>query len=280
MGCCAVESRTTLLIANTLIFISAAGALGVTGYIFLDVAAKSLTKVNLLTVIGIVSLLLMLFAVLGCVTAVNEPKKRCSKCLYLTILLVLFVGEFAASGLVFNVKNSLEVLKDHQFDVESLGHTAGVRTLHFLHDQLQSLYTDEGCKGGGLAPGSKLAVPLSFTEVHCSSGKVDTAFDTILKDNIETQEALDFWKNCTVDPAFTPAGEAASDFTQGFCGSEAHIITLAQKYARYLAWFPVVLAGLTFLLLIATICLMVQRSNGERPDHRYPLAGEVGMRRV
>lgn len=269
--CTAGCSKTILLFANTLIFIIAAGALGVVAYIFFDEVGKALTKVSLLTVVGIVSLSLMVFALLGCKAAVTPPQRKCSKCMYLTILLVLFLAEFAAAGVIFNVKNSLQVLKDHHFDVESDVDKATVSTLHFLHDQLNDFYNDQNCSGGAASLNKSL--PLSFTAVQCPSKPAEDAFHAILQDKIDTAKAYATYEKCYKDPAFTPAGKAPSDFTQAFCGSEANIVSLAQKYDRYLVWFPVALAGLTLLLLIATICLIAQKDQDRR--RRVRLQGGV-----
>jgi len=277
MGRCTKgTSQCVLLVTNTLIFLCAAGALGVTIYIFNDVLAKSLSKVNLLTVVAIFSVALMLFAMLGCRTATSPPKKKCSKCIYLTLLLVLFLAEFVAAGYIFNISNALQVAKDHHFDVKSNVDKAATQALHFLHDQLDELYNQESCKGGA-ATGTQ--TPFHFTKVVCKTQAVNVAFRALLTDpTVATPSDLDSYKKCTVDKAYT---QPASAFTQAFCGSEANIVTLAHRYSRYLVWFPVVLAGLTFVLLISTICLMAQKNQrrqvllnqGQQPINRVQMSG-------
>jgi hypothetical protein len=280
MGRCAQgTSQCVLLVTNTLIFLCAAGALGVTIYMFNNVLAKSLSKVNLLTIVGIFSVALMLFAMLGCRTATSPPKKKCSKCIYLTLLLVLFLGEFVAAGYIFNISNALQVAKDHHFDVTSHVDEAATKALHFLHDQLDDLYNQESCRGGA-ATGTQ--TPFNFTKVVCETQSANDAFNTLLTDpTVATQSDFKSYKKCTVDKAYT---QPASAFTQAFCGSQANIVTLAHRYSRYLVWFPVVLAGLTFILLVSTICLMAQKNQqhqrrqvqlnqGQQPINRVQMSG-------
>lgn len=275
MGRCTKgTSQCVLLVTNTLIFLAAAGALGVTIYIFMDAVAKAVVKFNLLTVIGIVSVALMMFAILGCRTALNPPQKKASKCVYLTILLVLFLAEFVAAGYVFNIKNALQVAKDHNFDIKSGVDKATVDVLHFLHDQLDDLYTNEHCQGG--AAGGTV-VPFNFTKVTCKDQKAGDAIHTILQPlAITTPVELKSFKDCTTDSAYA---QPATAFTQAFCGSEANVVSLAHKYAKYLIWFPVLLAGLTFILLIATICLIAQK-NSRRAQQVRLAHGQVPLHRV
>lgn len=250
-------SKCILWTTNTLIFLIAGGALGVSMYLFFDAVAKSLTKVSLLTVIGIVSVALMLFSMLGCKAASTPPEKKCSKCMYLTILLVLFLAEFVAAGYVFNLGHALQVAQDKGFDVEGNVTQASENAVVFLHDQLESLYTDEKCTGGA-ATGTK--IPFNFTKVQCATQPVSDTFHTLLTaETVSTEEQQKTFTHCTTDAKFTPAGSNPSDFTQAFCGSEANIVSLAHKYAQYLVWFPALLAGLTFILLVATICLIAQK---------------------
>jgi len=281
MGRCTKgSSQCVLLVTNTLIFIISGAALGVTIYIFLDAVAKSLTKVNLLTVVGVASIALMIFAILGCCAALTPPQKKCSKCCYLTILLVLFLAEFVAAGYVFNLGHALEVANDKGFNVQGGVDKAAEDAVVFLHDQLESLYNDEHCQGGS-AKGS--ALPLNFTKVTCNNQKVTDAFKTILQDpSITTKQELSSYNNCTTDTRMSSSGKP-NDFTQAFCGSETHIVSLARKYSKYLVWFPVALAGLTFILLVSTICLIAQKNQqrhqqirlqrGQEPLHRVQMAG-------
>lgn len=273
-------SRCILFTANTLIFLLAAGAMGVTGYIFSNVAAKAVTKMSLLTVVAIVSVALMLFALIGCKAAVTPPQRKCSKCCYLTILLVLFLAEFVAAGYIFNLDHALEKARDKGFDIQGNATKAAEDAVVFLHDQLEDLYKDEGCTGGG-ADASKL--PFGFTEVHCKTQAVDDAFRTILTaEKVTTDNQLQTYRKCTTDEKFTPSG-SPSNFTQAFCGSESNIVSLAHKYTKYLVWFPVLLAGLTFILLVATLCLLAQKQQqlqrqirverGQEPLHRVQMGG-------
>jgi hypothetical protein len=255
--CSEGTSKCILLTSNTLIFLIAGASLGVTLYIFFDIAAKSLTKGSLLTVIAIVSVALMLFAMLGCKAALTPPSKKCSKCMYLTILLVFFLAEFVVAGYIFNLGHALDVAKDKGFNVTSEVNKAAEDALVFLHDSLNDLYKDEQCKGGGATNNEK--IPFGFNAITCKTQKVDDAFKQIFQSNrvINETEDYDIYTNCTADPKFKKEGSA--DFTQAFCGSEAHIVSLATEYARYIKWFPVALAALTFVLLVATICLIAQR---------------------
>lgn len=277
-------SQCILLSTSTLIFLIAAAAMGVSIWIYLDAVAKSVTRVSLLTVIGIVSLALMMFAVMGCKAAVTPPQKKCSRCMYLTVLLVLFLAEFIAAGYVFNLGHALDVAKEKGFDIRGNVTTkvdkAAEDALTFLHDQLNDLYIDESCTGGAARsiPGGTL--PIHFNEVTCKKKGAQDAFHALFKGAaIETQLALETYTNCTADPKFSKSNK---DFTQSFCGSEVHIVSLARKYARYLVWFPVALAGLTFILLVATICLIAAK-NKERRQHirlmdgREPFQGQMSV---
>lgn len=273
MGRCTKgTSQCVLLCTNALIFLVAAGALGVTIYIFFDAVGKSLTHVSLLTVIGIASIALMLFSILGCKAAATPPEKKCSKCMYLTILLVLFLAELVAAGYVFDLGNSLQVAKDKGFDVRDKTDKAAENALVFLHDQLNDLYGEEQCQGGA-AEGA--TVPFSFTQVHdCKTEAIDGAFLTIFKDaKIDSPALFAAYTNCTTDDRMTPGGGTPSEFTQSFCGSETHIVSLAHKYSQYLVWFPVALAILTFVLLVSTICLIAAAQKERRRQIRL-LRGE------
>lgn len=258
MGRCVKgTSQSILLVVNTLIFIAAAGALSVSIWAFSSVLIKSLTKTSLLAAIVAVSTILIFFSVLGCRTALTPPQKKCHKCAYLTILFVLFLAEWAAAGYVYNVGNALQVAKDNRFDVKQGVDKAAEDALHFLHDQLQSMYTQEECQGGA-ATGT--IAPLNFSTVHCKTEAVTDAFSTLFQDNHVTITEYVNYTNCTTDAAFTKATSTPSPFTQSFCGSETHIASLAHKYAKYLMWFPVALAGLTFILLVSTIFLIAEKN--------------------
>jgi hypothetical protein len=192
--------------------------------------------------------------------------------------MLLFIAEFIAAGLIFNVANSLEVAKEHNFDVKSDVDKAAQSAVNFLYDELSDLYGQEGCTGGA-ALGEKL--PFNFSVVTCKSQPVTDAFHVLLQDpSVATQKELETYKNCT---AMVMDGDKPSTFTQAFCGSGANILTLAQKYSRYLVFFPVALAGLTFILLVSTICLIaaaqkerqqqVRLQQGLQPLHRVQMAG-------
>lgn len=285
MGCCKGISQCILLLTNSLIFVIAAGALGLSVYIFNDAVASSLTKVNFLSGLAIVSGVLMMFAILGCKTACNPPEKKCSKCLYLTILLVLFLVEFIAAGYVSNLGHAIEVAKqkvDAKVHIDAKVNKAAEDTLVFLHDQLEDLYRAESCKGGGADnSGSQYSKPFDFSTVHCKTKKASDAFVILFKDaSIDSKQEFDAYSKCTQDTKFSIRSK---DFTESFCGSESHILKIAHQYSRYLVWFPVTLAALTFLLLIATICVIAQKNNerrrvilvqrGEEPLRRVQMAG-------
>jgi len=269
-------SRCILFTTNTLIFLLAAGALGVSVYIFTDEAKKALTKVSLLTIVTAVSAALMIFSLIGCKAAVTPPQKKCSKCCYLTILLVLFLAEFVAAGYIFNLGNALQVAKDKGYDIQGNTTKAAEDAVVFLHDQLEDLYKDEGCSGGG-ADASK--IPFGFTEVTCKTKAVDDTFHTILTaEKVTTEAEEETYTRCTTDKKFTPSG-SPSNFTQAFCGSESNIVSLAHKYTKYLVWFPVLLAGLTFILLVATLCLLAQKQQQLQRQIRVE-RGQEPLRRV
>jgi hypothetical protein len=256
--CVAGVSQCVLLVSNTLIFLVAGGSLGVCIYLFHDEVASSLTNINILTLAAIISVPIMLFALLGCKTAHNPPVKKCSRCLYLSILLILFLAEFIIGGLVYNVSNSLQLAKDHNFDIQGDANKAARTAVHFLHDQLDNFYDREDCQGGA-ANGT--SIPIGFEPILCkSSANVDTISAIFKNHVIRDSSALYMYTNCTSDPAYTPVGEKPSDFTQAFCGSQSNIVSLAQKYSNYLMWFPIGLGVLTFLLLIATICIIGQKN--------------------
>lgn len=279
MGRCTKgTSQFVLLATNTLIFLVSAASLGVSVYIFYDAAAKSLSKVSLLTVVGIASLALMLFSIIGCKAAVTPPQKKCSKCLYLTILLFLFMAEFIAAGYVFNLGHALEAAKSKGFNLKGDVDKAAENALVFLHNQIKELYDDEQCQGGG-ASGAQ--IPFNFTAVKCKTKRVDDAFRAILQTDASiTNQTLASYTNCTTDAKFTPSGSKPTDFTQAFCGSEANIVTLAHRYSRYIVWFPVALAVLTMLLLISTICLMGQKNQRRQVDVRLLQTGQEYPHRV
>lgn len=282
MGRCVKgTSQGILLVVNTLIFIAAAGALSVSIWAFSSVVVKSLTQTSLLAVIVAVSTVLIFFSVLGCRTALAPPQKKCSKCAYLTILFVLFLAEWAAAGYVYNVGNALQVAKDNHFNVQHGVDKAAEDALRFLHDQLNNMYTQEECQGGA-ATGAK--TPFNFSTVHCKTVAVDDAFITLFQDSTITNTELGRYTNCTTDAAYTNATSTPSPFTQSFCGSETHIASLAHKYSKYLMWFPVTLAGLTFILLVSTICLIAEKNQRRvRLQHgqvRLGGASQLGQRGI
>jgi len=262
-NCSRGVSQCILLTTNTLIFIIAAAGAGFTTYVFYDSAAKALTRMSLLTAVFVASLALMIFSCLGCRTASQAPRKKCSRCLYLSILLVLFIAEFAVAGYIFNLGHALDVAKDHHFDVKRGVNKAAEDALVFIHNQLSDLYVDEKCTGG--APNASYPnVPFNFTEVECKTDGATRAFHSLLQDNtIEDHVALLRYTNCTADENFKYDG-SSSDFTKTFCGSEAHVVSLANRYAQYLVWFPVMLAALTFILLVATICMIADMTRRDR----------------
>jgi ABC-type multidrug transport system fused ATPase/permease subunit len=252
--CIAGVSQGVLLVSNTLLFLIAAGSLGLCIYLFHDEVASSLTKVSILTIAAIISVPMMLFAFLGCKTAYNPPEKRCSRCLYLTILMILFLAEFIIGGLVYNVSNALQVAKDHNFDIQGDANKAARTVLHFLHDQLDEVYDKGHCQGGSA---NSSQIPIEFEKISCNSASRSDAINTIFKhDVIRDTSKFYSYTNCTSDSAYTPSGEKPSDFTQAFCGSQANVASLAQKYSSYLMWFPIGLGILTLVLLIATVCII------------------------
>jgi len=272
MGACGKGvSQFVLLTVNTLIFLIAAGGLGVSIYVFYDTAAKALTHMSLLMAVFIASIVLMFFSCLGCKTALNPPSKKCSRCMYLSILMVLFILEFVAAGYIFNLGHALEVAKEHHYDVEGGVNKAAEDALVFLHSQLTEFYNDENCTGGESVGYPTL--PFNFTTVTCKSNEATQGFAVILKDNtITTAQQLAAYDKCTKDQRFTYDGSSAT-FTQTFCGSEEHIVSLAQKYSHYLVWFPVALAALTFILFVATLCVIAnnRRQIREQQQQRAPL---------
>jgi len=283
MGACGKGiSQCILLTTNTLIFLIAAGSLGVSVYFFHDIAALAMTKFPLLVVVAIAAVVLMIFSCLGCKTALNAPQKRCSRCLYLSTLLVLFIAEFVAAGYIFNFGHALEVAKEHRFDVRSAVHLASEDALVFLHNSLNDLYVAEKCAGGGQF---QKKLPFNFTEVQCKTKSSTQAFHSLFHDSIiSTAHELQRYENCTADPSFDTGilHIGTNNFTQAFCGSEAHIASLANQYAGYLVWFPVCLAALTLIHLVATICMMAQKTHRDRsvrtlrgaqePLHRVQIA--------
>jgi len=260
MGACGKGiSQCILLTTNTLIFLIAAGSLGVLIYVFQNTAAMAITKFGLLQVVVAAAIMLMIFSCLGCRTALNAPQKRCSRCLYLSILLVLFIAEFVAAGYIFNFGHALEVAKEHHFDVQSGVNAATEDALWFLHGELSDLYESEKCIGGGRL---QEKLPFNFTKVECKTESSTQAFHSLLQDSIiSTAGELKRYENCTAD---LQASRGTTNFTQAFCGSEAHIVSLASHYASVLVWSPVCLAALTFILLVATICMMAQNTQRDR----------------
>jgi hypothetical protein len=257
LRCVASVSEGVLVVTNTLIFLIAAGSLGVCIYLFHDEVASSLTKVNLLTVVVVLTVPMMIFAFLGCRTALNPPARKCSRCLYLTILLLLFLVEFAIGGLVYNVCNALQVAKDNHFDIEGDAQKAARTVRNFIHDQLDDYYDKQDCHGGAA---KSLTLPIEFQTISCKSSASTDAMKTILKDEvINDEQAFHTYQVCTMDSSYTPRGEKPSDFTQAFCGSQANIVKLAEKYSNYLLWVPVGLGILTLVLLIATMFVIGQK---------------------
>lgn len=273
LRCIAGVSEGVLFITNTLIFLAAAGSLGLCIYLFHDEVASSLTKVNLLTVAIILIVPMMLFAFLGCKTACNPPERKCSRCLYLTILLLLFLVEFAIGGLVYNVCNALQVAKDNNFDIEGDTKQAARTVRNFIHDQLDDYYDSQDCHGGAAKSST---FPIEFQKISCKSSASTDAMSAIFKmDVIDDEKAFHTYQACTTDSAFTPRGEKPSDFTQAFCSSQANIVKLAEKYSNYLLWIPVGLGILTLVLLISTMFVIGQKKR-ERVQMQGGLDGLNG----
>lgn len=264
-SCCLSLSKCTLLTTNTLLFFISAAALGVCVYIFSDGVGSALTNVNLLTIFAAASVALMVFSTCGCATALKPPHRKCTRCMYLTILLVLCLAEFSAAVLFSDLTKSLQIAKEHNFDVKDDVDRAAVKTIHYLHDQLSDFYDQEHCNGG-VANATKL--PVGFSKVSCEKRAGNVVFDILFQDDAITDETgLLRYTNCVADPYYSDnANNSATTFTQAFCSSESHIVSLTQKYARYLMWFPVFLGVLTLFLLVATICLIARKE--QRPAFR------------
>lgn len=275
--CSSGLSKCILYGSNFLIFIIAAAAIGVSLYVFHEEAAKALTKVSLLTVIAIVSAGMMLFSILGCCAVRSPPQKKCSRFCYLLLLLVLLLAETIVAGLILGESKALKVAKDHNFDIKSVTEKKAVDAMHFLHDQLQDFYVREGCSGGSA---NSTKIPIGFAPITCKSNSdgVNDAIRTIFENNtISTDVELKGYVTCRSDPAYIKQGH--KDFTEAFCGSQANIVHLAQKYASYLMWFPVGLAILTLLLLICTICVIAQKNKERQRQIQFSHSNEP-LRRV
>jgi len=275
MGACGKGiSQCILLTTNTLIFLIAAGSLGASVYVFHDTAALAVMKFSLLMVLAIAAIVLMIFSCLGCKTALDAPQKSCSRCLYLLILFVLFIAELVAAGYIFKFDHALEVAKEHHFDVQSAVNSASEDALVFLHNSLNDLYVAEKCTGGVR---TREKLPFHFTPVECKTESTTQAFHTLLQDStMSTADELQRYENCANDPRFE---------LKAFCGSKAYILSLANLYAHYLAWFPVCLAALTFILFVATVCMMAQKTQRDRSVRtmrgaQEPLhSGQIELRR-
>jgi hypothetical protein len=269
MGCCSGLSRCILLVSNTLVFLLGAGACAVSIYVFRDEVGKSLTRQNMLVVVGSASVIVMLFSLLGCRAAFSPPAKRCSRCIYLTLLLVLFFVEFITAGLIFNMRNSLEVAKEHNFDITKSANKAAATSMHLLYLSLHDYYVHQGCHGGGA---NSTTIPIGFSKITCNGKGVNEAVAVIFANpEVVSETQLKGYETCRQNPDYTK--EKPTEFTEAFCGSQENIASLAQKYEGYIMWFPIALAALTLLLLICMICVIAdqrKRRRQELSDAREP----------
>jgi len=310
MGACGKGvSQCILLTTNTLIFLIAVASLGASVFVFRDALASATTKLSVLRtldfpaddlaklhdfvgsarsvlmVVAIAAIVLMIFSCLGCKTALNPPERRCSRWLYLSILLVLFIAECGAGCVMFNLIHALGVAKEHQLDGHSAMNSASEDALVVLHNKLSDLYASEKCTGGEQ---SRERLPFHFTKVECKTASSSQVFHFLFLDSvISTEEERKRYEQCTANPSFEVITEShelsTTTFNQAFCGSEAHIVSIADYYANILAWFPVCLAALTFILLVATICMMAQKTQHDQKGRtvrgaQEPLHGGIELR--
>merc|ERR1719498_1846192 len=90
------------------------------------------------------------FSILGYKTALNPPgKNKRHRCMYLSLLLMLFFAEFFAARVIFNAGHTFQLAQTHHFAVQSASDKAAKNdALVFLHDQLAELYDGAKCQGG------------------------------------------------------------------------------------------------------------------------------------
>lgn len=250
-------SKLILLGTSTLIFLIAGVGLGVSLYVYYHVAAaKAVTTTGLLRAVYILSVVLMGFSILGYKTALNPPgKNKRHRCMYVSLLLILFFAEFFAARVIFNAGHTFQLAQTHHFAVQSASDKAAKNdALVFLHDQLAELYDGAKCQGG--QPWSADGSSVNFSQVECHNKAATQALNSLFGNaSISEEKEYATYKNCTMDPAFKSSSQ---EFTLAFCGSEAHIVSLAVSYGCYLVWAPVCLAVLSFVLLSAMICIFCE----------------------
>lgn len=252
--CCVDVSKCIVILCNTTLFCIAAAAGAVSICVYSGVISSYITKPSLLVYVLVASSFVAVMSLIGCRVANSPPRRKCSRFVYLFLLLVVIVAEFSAAALFSNLGNSLEVAKDHHFDIEGGLDSAAIEALTYLHDQIVDLYENGNCTGGE-ANGDKF--PIAFSKVHCEKFSVNEAFSVICKANkITNTNDFERFSNCSTH--YTAPSVPPSGATQIFCSSEAHIVAVAQKWTKYLTCCPVVLTVLTLLLFVATIVLISQ----------------------
>mmetsp|Transcript_1104 Transcript_1104/g.2478 ORF Transcript_1104/g.2478 Transcript_1104/m.2478 type:complete len:288 (+) Transcript_1104:40-903(+) len=257
MPFCTDLSKAVLLVANTLIFLAAGAAVGISIYSYSDVLSDSLTWSGLLLYILIASASLMVVSVVGCCAAKAPPTRKWLLVIYLLVLLGMIAAQALAAVLIYNVNDVLGTLQDHNVDLSKSLSSAEKDAVTYLHDQVGSLY-DQGHCTGGKDDGS--TAPITFTPVQCTKKSVNQAFDTIIQDRtIEDQDDADKYTACTENTLWTPKGSSPSTATQVFCHARSHIAELAVKYMRPLEYCGIGLAALEALLLLATIFLICRK---------------------
>jgi len=270
--CCVDVSKCIVILCNATLFFIAAATGAVSIFVYSGVIANFITKPSLLVYILVASGFVVLMSLIGCRVANSPPRRKCSRFVYLFLLLVVILAEFSAAALFSNLGNSLEVAKDHHFDIESGLDSAAIEALTYLHDQIVDLYESGNCTGGE-ANGDKF--PIDFSKVHCGEFGVNEAFSVICKaSKIINTNDFERFSNCSAH--FTAPSVPPSGATQIFCSSEAHIVALAQKWTKYLTWCPAVLTVLTLLLFVATIVLISQSRLQQR--RRQLAAGQHSQR--
>jgi len=262
-------AQSLLLFVNTWMFIGSTACLCSFMYVFQGHKTNAMKRMSLLMVVFIVSIVVMLMSVLGCMTAMNRSPKPVARVLYLLVLLSMFTGSIFAGKTIVEFGEGLQA--ENELHTSARVNEAAERATMFLHNELNELYVTEKCTGG--RPIGYPTLPFNFSKVECGRPAATKSFIGLLKDSkIKTKAEFYRYENCTADPALaldTKRYTESREFLKTFCGSESHIVHLAKKYAHYLVWFPVCLAGLTFILLLATSYMMCQTEKKEKDTGRW-----------
>lgn len=207
---------------------------------------------------------LMPFGVLGILTAMSighQDKGFLSRArtIYFASAFILVVVAFLSVMRAQDFSTALQSSKPGRFGTPAMQH---------FFDILDDLYVVLGCRGG---MANSTSIPISFEPITCKSGLSFTKPQRILNGHVIKEKVpFDDYKDCLTNRAYVPLEEAASNFTQIFCGSQSEVALFAQWYTSFFTGWAIALLFATLLILVSVVWVSAMKGKKEEDKTSNP----------